>query len=172
MPDAESRATCGDCGAEILPATAFRNDGRCKPCWRRRLKAEIGVTEYGREYDRVFRKPRLHSAKYLDCWLWVELDLASTLHETRDRGTAEYLFVSEARIKGVTTPQQYRERMLDRIAEMEHCVRGMFPENAEERADWEAMLQTVDDLRGLADLWLSFYLQRHEHWIPHHLLNF
>lgn len=157
-------AVCGNCGVEILEATAARHLGLCKHCWRRKLELEIGGTAYGREYDRVFRNPRLRSAKYLDCWLWVELYFASTLSETRHRGTAEYLFIPVPRIAGVTTPYAYRLRMQERISDMEHCIRRIAPENADDLADMTVMLRTAAELRQLIDIWLTFYVERHKHW--------
>lgn len=157
-------AVCGNCGVEILEATAARHLGLCKHCWRRKLELEIGGTAYGREYDRVFRNPRLHSAKYLDCWLWVELYFASTLSETRYSGTAEYLFIPVPRIAGVTTPHVYRLRMQERISDMEHCIRRIAPESADDEADMTVMLRTAAELRQLIDIWLTFYVERHKHW--------
>ena len=55
-------------------------------------------------------------------------------------------------------------RMLERISDMEECVRRIAPESAEAEADITTMMQTGADLRRLADLWLTFYVVRHSHW--------
>jgi hypothetical protein len=130
------------------------------PCRKRALEKEIGLTEFGRAYDRLFKRPRLRRETHLDCWLSAELGLAGPMYETRTRGTIEWLFRGEERIPGV--------RDVDSLMRWFGVVIARMRSAADERRstkrddpDRRAILAKAADLELLVQSWHDFYVARH-----------
>ncbi len=86
----EERVKCNTCENRILPITAQRHNGLCKPCFKLNRYSEIGLTQFGLAYDQLSSRPKLKTSRYLDDWLTI--DGALPLYAVRHDGDWLYIY--------------------------------------------------------------------------------
>jgi hypothetical protein len=60
----EQRVSCKICGASILPQTAERTGGACKPCYIQSVRRAISESPYGEAFDVCFQEPYFYMPDY------------------------------------------------------------------------------------------------------------
>ena len=136
---------CERCGAAIQELTFLRTGGLCRPCYRGRLRSELGRTPFGAAYDRWFHRPELQNWKYFDCWIRFELAIAGPLSSARERGEMEFIFRKPV-IPGVTNLDQFMTWARTRLDEFQQCVQQVTPSTDGEKSYLAVLLTWASEL--------------------------
>ncbi|HZS04705.1 MAG TPA: hypothetical protein VFD58_07715 [Blastocatellia bacterium] len=142
----EERVDCRRCGASILPATAQRYDGICKPCYKQELYDRIGQSPFGKAYDGFSKGLGLKSSRFFDLWLNFNHLLGSLLFHIRTEGHCDHVFRKrEGQLLYFDGVADFNRWGLSLIEEFRTAVRATMVRAEKAKKDRRTLLRKADE---------------------------
>src|SRR5215510_10691378 len=149
----EERLGCILCGASILPQTAERYEGLCKPCYKKETYKRISMTPFGIAYESSFTQPHFNTDTFLIIWIVMELKLAGPFFNMRSKGNCDYVFrKGEERFPGVCDASSFKQWCLAVIEDARRKVQEAAISTEKEYQDKVTLLMKIDEIMKTTEL--------------------